>query len=106
MKKIDLKEASDLFKTANRVLIEEYDIMPNSFYDGADDESYPEEYNETENGDVKNDSKVIQIRKIAIQGLQEYSHDVDSENYQFFKKIWLMCDKAVSSKENNSDSSM
>ena len=29
-----------------------------------------------------------------------YADDVDSEEYDFFKKIWLMCDKVCSTKDN------
>ena len=71
-----------------------------------DDEMYgPEEggmYAEEENMDLsKQDDKIAQIREIALSGLQEYSEDVDSPLYQFYKKVWLMCDKAVSEKEEN-----
>ena len=37
---------------------------------------------------------------VALDGIQEYADDVDSEEYDFFKKIWLMCDKVCSEKDN------
>lgn len=46
---------------------------------------------------------VDQIRQVALNGIQQFSQDVDSEEYDFFKKVWLMCDKLVSSKENNKE---
>ena len=49
----------------------------------------------------KQDDKISQIREIALQGLQEYAEDVDSPLYEFYKKVWLMCDKAVSEKKEN-----
>lgn len=49
----------------------------------------------------KQDDKISQIREIALSGLQEYAEDVDSPLYQFYKKVWLMCDKAVSDTEEN-----
>ena len=49
------------------------------------------------NGDTSD--KVNQIRMIALDGIQEYAENVDDPNYEFFKKIWLMCDKVCSEKE-------
>lgn len=63
-------------------------------------DEYPEErYNET----MKTDDKISQIRAIALEGIQAYADDVDSEEYDFFKKIWLMCDKVCSEKETSKD---
>lgn len=42
---------------------------------------------------LSTDKRIDQIRLIALEGIQEFSDDVDSEQYQFFKKIWLLCDK-------------
>jgi hypothetical protein len=49
------------------------------------------------------DERISQIREIALDGLQEYCEDVDSEMYQFYKKVWLMCDKAVSENDSAGD---
>ena len=49
------------------------------------------------------DDRIARIREVALDGLQEYSEDVDSEMYQFYKKVWLMCDKAVSEKDSASN---
>ena len=51
----------------------------------------------------KQDERIAKIREIALEGLQDYCEDVDSESYQFYKKIWLMCDKAVSEKDSASN---
>lgn len=48
----------------------------------------------------QHDDNIAKIREISLNGLQKYANDVDSEMYQFYKKIWLMCDKAVSEKDN------
>lgn len=66
-----------------------------------------EEYSEDEmigdetlgNDLSQKDDRIARIREVALEGLQEYAEDVDSDFYQFFKKIWLMCDKAVSDRE-------
>ena len=39
---------------------------------------------------------------MALDGLQDYAEQADSEIYEFFKKIFLMCDKAVSEKDSAS----
>ena len=46
------------------------------------------------------DERINQIRAIALEGIQEFAEDVESEQYQFFKKVWLMCDKVYESGEN------
>lgn len=51
----------------------------------------------------KQDERISKIREIALEGLQDFCEDVDSESYQFYKKIWLMCDKAVSEKDSASN---
>ena len=48
------------------------------------------------------DKRIDQIRMIALEGIQEFADDdVESEQYQFFKKVWLMCDKVYESGEND-----
>lgn len=50
--------------------------------------------------------RINEIRKIALEGIQAYADNVDSEEYDFFKKIWLMCDKVQSEKETSKDNNM
>jgi hypothetical protein len=67
-------------------------------------ENKPQE--KEENNDMnlsKGDQRIAKIREVALDGLQEYAEDVDSEAYQFYKKIWLLADKAVSEKESASN---
>lgn len=80
---------------------EEQDI---SHYHGCNPEEKqvkPEE-EKTDMNLSKSDERIAQIREIALNGLQDYAQDVDCEAYQFYKKIWLMCDKAVSEKDSAS----
>ena len=53
----------------------------------------------------REDNRIAKIREVALDGLQQYADDVDGELYQFYKKIWLMCDKAVSEKDSASNGS-
>lgn len=112
-----LNEALRQFNLASKILKEDY---------GMDQKRFPEEEYDQENPDIahyrserpqkqgseeeqmdmnlsKSDERIAQIREIALEGLQDYAQDVDCEAYQFYKKIWLMCDKAVSEKDSASD---
>lgn len=60
---------------------------------------------EQEDADYSQDQQedtISKIRSLALQGIQDYAEDVDSKEYEFFKKIWLMCDKVCSEKETDS----
>lgn len=99
-----INEAIGQFNEAARILKEDYGVMPDEEY--QEQEFQGEEMPEEEGGDVNlanEDERIAQIREIALQGLQDYAQDVDSEQYQFYKKVWLMCDKAVSEKESAGD---
>lgn len=101
-------------KRANRLLNENfifngedpYAQMAQSFPMGDGDTAEVMAYQGGEGGSGLNpdaQQHVDQIRQVALNGIQQFSQDVDSEEYDFFKKVWLMCDKLVSSKENNKD---
>jgi hypothetical protein len=40
------------------------------------------------------DGLVIQIRSMALQGLELLANDIENPAYELFKKVWIMCDKA------------
>lgn len=91
-----------------RFLTEAFDYDREGYDRGEEQMANPEMmedeedmYGEYESNDLsKQDDKINQIREISLQGLQEYAENVDSPMYQFYKKVWLMCDKAVSEKED------
>ena len=58
-----------------------------------------EDNDEVNMADGDTSDKINQIRMLALDGIQEYAENVDDPNYEFFKKIWLMCDKVCSEKE-------
>lgn len=124
MKKINkLNEALNQFSLASKILKEDYGMSPDMGYDeeqmagpeGGEDiahyrgnegeEQQPQEEQNTDMNLSKSDERIAQIREIALNGLQDYAQDVDCEAYQFYKKIWLMCDKAVSEKDSASNGS-
>lgn len=79
---------------------EEQDIA--HYHGGNPEEKVKPEEEKTDMNLSKSDERIAQIREIALNGLQDYAQDVDCEAYQFYKKIWLMCDKAVSEKDSAS----
>lgn len=80
-----------------------FDDETSSYNDEDMMDEYPEEETEENMGNMQSDDKINQIRMLALDGIQDYADDVDSEEYDFFKKIWLMCDKVCSSKESAKD---
>jgi hypothetical protein len=97
-----LNEAQEQLQMANKILADDYGIgcptckkeVPQEEVHGVEDEA-------PQDGNIaRQDDRITKIREIALQGLQDYAHDVDTEQYQFYKKIWLMCDKAVSEKDS------
>lgn len=60
-------------------------------------EEIPPQEGEINAVDVADDS-INQIRELALNGIQEYSHDVESEEYNIFKRIWMECDKFYTNK--------
>ena len=113
----ELDKALRRFSIASRILKEDYGMSRDTDYgdeygyDETDNEDAPDydDYEVKSGDDEKTDEdlsntdeRISQIREIALGGLQDYAHDVDGEAYQFYKKIWLMCDKAVSEKDSAS----
>ena len=90
--KFNLNRTLNEIKSLNKAIKEAYVFEDD--VDMYDEESYIED--EPVMG--KNDDRINQIRTIALDGIQEYAQDVDSKEYDFFKKIWMMCDKACSEK--------
>lgn len=74
-----------------------FDDETNSY----NEEDMVDDYSEEDmNPQVSSNDKINQIRMLALDGIQEYADDVDSDEYDFFKKIWLMCDKVCSEKDS------
>lgn len=101
---IGLMDAYNSIVKSSKALNEGY------VYDGSDegfeDEeieepmSNMEQNKEMDNQNLANyDDRIAQIRKIAIEGLQEFAEDVNNPIYMFFKKIFLECDKACQEKQ-------
>jgi len=66
-------------------------------YPGEEDE----EGFEQEQPQAGNDDRIIQMRELALQGLQDYANDVDNPLYDFYKKVWLETDKLCEHKDGH-----
>ena len=105
MKKNTLKDTLKEIDEISKILKESY------VFDGKEEpqapiegmpingEMSPEEQMMGEPDMLATDQRIDQIRMIALEGIQEFADDVESEQYQFFKKVWLMCDKVYESGE-------
>ena len=82
-----LKEMEKYAKLINESYV--FDDENGSYNEDDMIEEYPED---EMNDQLQSDDKINQIRMLALDGIQAYADDVDSEEYVFFKKIWFMCD--------------
>lgn len=89
----------EIAKYAN--MLKESYVFDDEMKTYADEDMEDEMPDEEMENSVMSDDKINQIRMLALDGIQDYADNVDSEEYDFFKKIWLMCDKVCSSKENS-----
>lgn len=95
-----LNEAQEHLNMANKILKEDYGLGYDEMPNNVPQEQYPEDEEPHEENIARGDERISRIREVALEGLQDYARNVDSEQYQFYKKIWLMCDKAVSEKDS------
>jgi hypothetical protein len=88
---MNIKRTINEIENLSKLLKESY------VFDGCDEmpcESEDELLIDDEEGEECNSSdKISEIRTLALSGIQDYAEDVESEEYQFFKKVWLLCDK-------------
>lgn len=61
--------------------------------DGEGEMGMPEGSEEQPMEDPQINGTIDQIRQLAIKGIAEYADDIESEQYQALKKIWLLTDK-------------
>lgn len=97
----DIERLSKLLKESY-VFDDEDMEMDDMSYDYEDDEENFEE-KPMEKESSNSDDKINQIRSIALEGIQEYAEQVDSEEYQIFKNIWMSCDKFYSNKNKDKE---
>ena len=101
----ELKKSTEILKEAYDFDQRDEELEQDSEINPEDEYTEEDEYidgKEMDGQDLsQQDDRIARIREVALEGLQEYADKVDSEIYQFYKKIWLMCDKAVSEKDKS-----
>lgn len=93
----NMRKLMEEFKGVMNVLKESY------VFDENDYDEQPMDYNEEEEEAVEEcggaADKINQIRSLSLEGLQEFAKNVDSEEYKFFKKVFLETDRICSEKK-------
>lgn len=56
-----------------------------------------------DNQTMTSDDRINQIRTIALEGIQEFAQDVTNPQYEFYKKVWTMCDKVITDNSKQQD---
>lgn len=110
MKKINPK---DIINDISEILNESYNIdgsdseIPQDDIFKKDTEPMPEENPEHKEDDIENidftkssirdddNQSINSIRKLALRGIESYADDVTNPIYDFYKKIWVECDKLI-----------
>ena len=110
MKKINPK---DIINDISEIFNESYNIdgsdseIPQDDILKKDTEPMPEENPEHKEDDIENidftkssirdddNQSINSIRKLALRGIESYADDVTNPIYDFYKKIWVECDKLI-----------
>ena len=100
MKRVfNINETVKEIERLSKILKESYVFdEENVDFDDMGEMEYDDEEIEPVKENTGGDDKINQIRSIALSGIQEFAEQVDSEEYQIFKNIWMSCDKFYSNK--------
>ena len=93
---LEIENLSKLLKESYVFDDEQYDDMPYEGEDMVDDPNVP-----SDGGVSDTTDKINQIRALALEGIQDFAENVESEEYQFYKKVWLLCDKFCESDKSS-----
>ena len=104
MAKMDIKNTILEIENLSKLLKESY-VFDGEDYEASygDEEMCDEEPMEGEVCDSGSCDKIDQIRSLALDGIQDFAKDVDTEEYQFYKKVWLLCDKFCETDKSNNN---
>lgn len=100
-KKIELKDYTirEMINEINKLthsLTEAY-VYEDEIESSAIEDTLPQE-DDCCMSEAPQDDRIAQIRTLALEGMQEFAHDVDNECYTFYKKVFLETDKLFSNK--------
>lgn len=98
----DIKSVIEEIDSLSKLIKESYvyEEEPSMEYEEPiDGENAEHQEEEIAKDNLQSDDRIGEIRKLALDGIQEYAMDVDTIEYDTFKKIWLLCDKICSEKD-------
>lgn len=90
---MSIREFIDKINETSQLLKEAY-VYEDDMEDVVDGEVIEDEPQANDGNEY-----VDAIRKAALQGIQAFAENVDSQSYQFFKKVFMLADKVLSEKE-------
>lgn len=97
--KMNIKETINEIENLSKLLKESY------VFDDIDSQEMPSDEIEMSEEPIEQEScqtdTISQIRSLALNGIQDFAENVESEEYQFYKKVWLLCDKFCESDKSN-----
>lgn len=102
--KMNIKETILEIENLSKLLKESYvfdDMEDQDSMPYGDDEMGKEQMLNDENETCNSSDTISQIRALALNGIQDFAENVESEEYQFYKKVWLLCDKFCESDKSN-----
>lgn len=88
------KRTFDLYKRINEQKIRQKRLNEAYYNDDLDLDVEGGE-NEMGEGEDQSNSLISNIREMSLNGIKMFANNVGSKQYDFFKKVWLMCDKVM-----------
>lgn len=97
-----IRELSRNMITESMIFSEEDMPQDEDYVDAASDEELSDFYGMDDNNDGGSadiQGKINSIRRMALEGVTMLANNPTSPEYEFFKKIFMDCDKLFTSKE-------
>lgn len=103
-KRFNLTETVKDIERLSKILKESYVFdEENEDFEDMGEMEYDDEEIEPAKENTNGSDKINQIRSLALSGIQDFAEQVDSEEYQIFKNIWMSCDKFYSNKNKEKE---
>ena len=105
MKKNELKSMLKDIDKYSKIIKESYifdedeDLVDNDDMDYDDNDDMSDDIESSKSAE----DRINDIRSIALEGIQDFAEEVDSDEYNIFKNIWMTCDKFYLSKNKEEE---
>ena len=105
MDKESLKALNEIKNILNKqITLESVFFDEDNSFEENEGTSSDEEYTDdmpNENESLDFSETVNSIRETALKGVTKFANNPSSQEYDFFKKIWNMCDKFANPKQKD-----